>query len=187
MLRKRKKKIKQTRGGELVWKPQRLLHKLYLMRYCDSATSLSHLLEKEVNGWVKNLRVIQPYWSWHFSPLQDVFISCAPFHHTLEYVVIVIQVWGPLMLFRTHPPQNLLAPNSILMLVKPAPKQDRQEKKPHLLGRTLHLWPKSQVGTQWVQKSNYIPLVNLRSCSPRWRFYTAPSSGSPSVLPALTT
>lgn len=57
----KKKKIKQTRGGKLVWKPKRLLHKLYLVHYCDSATSLSHLLEKEVNGWVKNLRVIQPY------------------------------------------------------------------------------------------------------------------------------
>lgn len=56
-----KKKNQANTGGKLFWKPNRLLHKLYLLHYYDSTTNLSHLLQKEVIGWFKNLGVIQPH------------------------------------------------------------------------------------------------------------------------------
>lgn len=89
MLRKRKKQANTRR--QAVWKPKRLLRKFYLVLYCDSAQSHSHLLEKEVNGWVKNLSHPASL-IWHFSPLLDLIMSCTPFHHTLEYVVVVVVI-----------------------------------------------------------------------------------------------
>lgn len=118
--------------------------------YCDPTTSLRHLLEKKVNGWVKNLGVIHPNWSQRFSPLLYDFMSHTPFYHTSEDFIIIIPLWRPSILFHTYHPQNLyyLSPDRILILVKHTPKQQNteREKTTDLHGHALHLWPKSQVG-----------------------------------------